>query len=78
MIICNNENERLVLECVLNYVFETHTNYWSSDADIDYDKKEYHALFELQKHIQNNLGSKFLENNNFDLWKFLYQLNGDN
>ena len=77
MILCN-ENERKVLEGILNYLYETHTNLWSSDEMIDQDKEEIEKFYELRKHIQWYIGDNFFQDNNFDLCKFIYKLNGDN
>ena len=76
MIILETENERKVLQCLFNYIYETHTCYWSTDGHIDYDKEEYNNLAELRDHIRIHLGKDFFDDGNFDMCKFLTTLNG--
>ncbi len=78
MIILETNQERKALQGILNFVWESNTCVWDSDESIDYDKAEYTKYLELKKHIQNMLGQKFFDDNDFDLCEFLYKLNGDN
>ena len=78
MIILENNQEMKVLQGILNFVWESNTCVWDTDESIDYDKAEYKKYLELKKHIQNMLGQNFFDDNDFDLCKFLFKLNGDN
>ena len=77
-IILETNKERLALQGILNYLYETHTRYWSTMGDIDFDKPEYRKLLELKEHIEARQGKDFFDDNDFDLCRFLTQLNGDN